>query len=296
MPRGGYPRVAAVSALLVALAAASAFSLDLGLQTWAGNLGFATDRAATDTRFPGSNYFWGLSLYGSQPITDKFGFETGFYSDPVLRNISYTLFSYNEKVISLGIGPFFGFFNDRSTLLKSGISASVKLELPGVVFLSFRSDSSIGGALVQEGDYLQQRDDISFGFYVLNAICTLSLDTRKFEQKTDVDTVVDSLTIYSFSTDVFQKNVPYRLIVKFSYQSLAREFITGGVTATLNSLVLGTEVDITMTGSVVLQAGIEGSVYSFGQGTLVGSSEAFLFRTFAGVKVNVDSLPFISHL
>lgn len=296
MPRGGYPRVAAVSALLVALAAASAFSLDLGLQTWAGNLGFTTDRAATDTRFPGSNYFWGLSLYGSQPITDKFGFETGFYSDPVLRNISYTLFSYNEKVISLGIGPFFGFFNYRSTLLKSGISASVKLELPGVVFLSFRSDSSIGGALVQEGDYLQQRDDISFGFYVLNAICTLSLDTRKFEQKTDVDTVVDSLTIYSFSTDVFQKNVPYRLIVKFSYQSLAREFITGGVTATLNSLVLGTEVDITMTGSVVLQAGIEGSVYSFGQGTLVGSSEAFLFRTFAGVKVNVDSLPFISHL
>jgi len=149
---------------------------------------------------------------------------------------------------------------------------------------------------VQEGDYLQQRDTISLGFWVLNAICTLSLDTRKFEQKTDVDTVVDSLTVYSFATDIFQKNVPYRLIVKFSYQSLAREFITGAVTATLNSLVLGTEADITMTGSLILQAGIEGSVYSFGQGTLVGSSEAFLFRTFAGVKVNVDSLPFMSHL
>ena len=296
MQHGGISRVAAVSMVLIALAAASASGLDLGLQTWAGNLGFATDRTSTDTRFPGSQYFWGLSLYGSQPITDKFGFETGFYSDPVLRNISYTLFSYNEKVISLGVGPFFGFFNDRGTLLKSGISASVKLELPGVVFVSFRSDSSIGGALVQEGDYLQQRDDISLGFYVPNAICTLSLDTRKFEQKTDVDTVVDSLTIYSFATDIFQKNVPYRLIVKFSYQSLAREFITGAVTATLNSLVLGTEVDITMTGSVVLQAGIEGSVYSFGQGTLVGSSEAFLFRTYAGVKVNVDSIPFISRL
>src|SRR5271157_1335651 len=296
MQRGGISRVAAVSAVLMALAAASAAGLDLGLQTWAGNLGFTTDRTSTDTRFPGSNYFWGLSLYGSQPITDKFGFETGFYSDPVLRNISYTLFSYNEKVISLGVGPFFGFFNDSGTLLKSGISTSVKLQLPGVVFVSFRSDSSIGGELVQEGDYLQQRDDISFGFYVLNAICTLSLDTRKFEQKTDVDTVVDSLTIYSFSTDVFQKNVPYRFIVKFSYQSLAREFITGAVTATLNSLVLGTELDITMPGSVVLQAGIEGSVYSFGQGTLVGSSEAFLFRTFAGVKVNVDSLPFMSHI
>jgi len=296
MPHCGISRIAAVSAVLLALAAASVSSLDLGVQTWAGNLGFATDRTSTDTRFPGSRYFWGLSLYGSQPISDKFGFETGFYSDPVLRNISYTLFTYNEKVISLGVGPFFGFFNDSGTLLKSGISTSVKLELPGVVFVSFRSDSSIGGALVQEGDYLQQRDTISLGFWVLNAICTLSLDTRKFEQKTDVDTVVDSLTVYSFATDIFQKNVPYRLIVKFSYQSLAREFITGAVTATLNSLVLGTEADITMTGSLILQAGIEGSVYSFGQGTLVGSSEAFLFRTFAGVKVNVDSLPFMSHL
>jgi hypothetical protein len=296
MQGGGFSRIAVVGVVLIALAAASAPGLDLGFQTWAGNLGFAADRTSTDARFPGSQYFWGLSLYASQPITDNLGFETGFYSDPVLRNISYTLFSYNEKVISLGVGPFFGFFNDRGTLLKSGISTSVKLGLPGVVFVSFRADSSIGGELVQEGDYLQQRSDISFGFYVLNAICTLSLDTRKFEQKTDVDTVVDTLTIYSFSTDIFQKNVPYRLIIKFSYQSLGREFITGATTTTLNSLVLGTEVDITMTGSLLLQAGIEGSVYSFGQGTLVGSSEAFLFRTFAGVKVNVDSLPFMSRL
>ena len=296
MQGSGFSRIAAVSVVLVALAAASVSGLDLGLQTWAGNLGFAADRTSTDTRFPGSRYFWGLSLYGSQPITDNLGFETGFYSDPVLRNISYTLLSYNEKVISVGVGPFFGLFNDRGTLLKSGISTSVRLGLPGVVFVSFRSDSSIGGELVQEGDYLQQRSDISLGFYVLDAICTLSLDTRKFEQKTDVDTVVDTLSIYSFSTDIFQKNVPYRLIIKFSYQSLGRQFITGATTTTLNSLVLGTEVDITMTGSLLLQAGIEGSVYSFGQGTLVGSSEAFLFRTFAGVKVNVDSLPFMSHL
>ena len=296
MPRRGLSRTALVSVVLVVLAAGPARGLDVGLQTWAGNLGFATDRTSTDTRFPGSRYFWGLSLYGSQPITDNLGFETGFYSDPVLRNISYTLLSYSEKVITVGVGPFFGLFNDRGTLLKSGISTAVKLGLPGVVFLSFRSDSSIGGALVQEGDYLQQRSDISFGFYVQDAICTLSLDTRKFEQKTDVDTVVDTLTIYSFSTDIFQKNVPYRLIVKFSYQSLGREFVTGATTATLNSLVLGTEVDITMSGSLLLQAGIEGSLYSFGQGTLVGSSDAFLFRSFAGVKVNVDSLPFMSRL
>jgi hypothetical protein len=296
MQGGGLSRLSTACAAFIVLAAAAAPGLDLGLQTWAGNLGFAADRSATDARFPGSRYFWGLSLYGSQPIAEKFGFETGFYSDPVLRNVTYALFSYDERLISLGVGPFFGFFNDRSTLVKTGIATSVKLQVPGAVFVSFRSDSTVGGELVQEGDYLQQRNDVSFGFYVLNAICTLSLGNRRFEQRTEVDTVVDSLTTYSFTTDIFQKNIPYRLIIKFSYQSLAREFITGATTSTLNSLVLGTEVDVTLTSAVLLQAGLEGSVYSFGQGTLVGSSEAFLFRTFAGVKVNVDSLPFLSHL
>jgi hypothetical protein len=282
--------------MLIALGAVSASCLDLGLTASTGNLGFRSDRSSTDTSFPGADYFWGLSLYASQTISDRFAFETGFYSDPVLRNISYTLFSYNERVISIGVGPFFGFFNDTGTLLKSGISTSVKLELPGVVFVSFRADSSIGGELVQTGDYLQQRNDISFGFNVLNAICTLSLDSRKFEQKTAADKIIDSLTVYSFSTDIYQKNVPYRLIVTFAYQALSRTFITGAATTTLNSLLIGTEVDITMTNSLLLQAGIQGSVYSFGQGNLVGSAKDFLFRTFAGVKVNVDSLPFISGL
>jgi hypothetical protein len=296
MRRGRALFITVVCAALIAWGAVSGSCLDLGLQASTGNLGFRTDRSSADSTFPGADYFWGLSLSANQTISDRFAFEAGFYSDPVLRNISYALFSYNERVISIGVGPFFGFFNSSGTLLKSGISTSVKLELPGVVFVSFRADSSIGGELVQDGDYLQQRNDISIGFNVLNAICTLSLDNRTFEQKTTADKVSDSLTVYSFSTDIYQKNVPYRVIVTFAYQALSRAFVTGESTTTLNSLVIGTEVDITITSSLLLQAGIEGSVYSFGQGPLVGSAKDFLVRAFSGVKVNVDSLPFLSQL
>jgi hypothetical protein len=289
--------LAASCAAFIALGAGSGFALDLGAQMWIGNLGFRADRAVSDVSFPGQDYFWGLSLYGTQRISDTLGFETGFYADPVLRNISYTLFSYNQKVLSVGIGPFFGFFNDWNTLLKSGISTEVRLELPGIVFLGFRSDSSIGGELVETGDYLQARSDISFGFYVPNAICTLSLESRKFEQKTTAAKVIDSLTEYTFSTDIFQKNVPYRLIVSFAYQSLSKSVIAATTTATvLNSLVIGTEVDITLAESLLLQTGLIGTVYSFGTGTLVGSAGSLLFRAFTGIKMSTDSLPFISQL
>jgi hypothetical protein len=283
--------------VVLAFSPGIASALDLGLTAWAGNLGFRTDRASTDTTFPGADYFWGLSLYGSQQITDKIGFETGFYSDQVLRNTSYTLFTYSEKILSIGVGPFFGFFNDPVTLLKSGISTAVKLELPGIAFVSFRSDSSIGGELVQVGDYLQERNDISLGFYVPNAICTLSLNSRKFEQKAAADTVIDTLTEYAFATDIFRKNVPYRLLVTFAYQSLEKSYVAAATTsAALNSIVIGSQVSVSLSESVLLQAGVEGTVYSFGTGTLLGGASPFLFRAFTGVKVSADAIPFLNKI
>ncbi len=281
----------------VALSTVTSFSLDLGIEGWTGNLGFRTDRAIDNTTMPGADYFWGLSLYGTQALSDSISLETGFYADPILRNTSYTLFSYNAKILSVGIGPFFGFFNDTTTLLKSGISTAVRIELPGIAFVSFRSDSSIGGQLVQAGDYLQSRNDISFGIYLPNVICSVFLNSRSFDQKAATNDVVDSLTEYGLLTDIYQKNVPYRLLFSFSYQSLSRSFVAATTTtSTLDSFVLGLQVTVSLPGSVSLHAGLEGNVYSFGLGTLVGSASDFLFRSYAGVKINLDSIPVLSRM
>jgi hypothetical protein len=284
-----------VVVLLILLGAQAAFSMDFSVTSWVGNLGFRTDRVETDATFPGADYFWGVSVEGSQPISDSIRFDTGFTMDPILRNTVYTMFTYTEKILTVGVGPFFGFLNSDTTLMKSGISTAIKLELPGIAFISFRSDSSIGGGLVLTGDYQQSLSDISFGFYVPNAICTLSINSRSFDQKAATADVMDTLTEYAFSTDIYKKNVPYRLIVKFAYQSLSRDFVGASTTSsTLNSLIIGTEIHIAIGDSWQVQAGIEGNVYSFGQGNLVGSDPLFLFRTFAGVRTNVDSIPGLS--
>jgi hypothetical protein len=288
---------ALLTAACLLAAAPRLHALDIGISGWAGNLGFRADRTAADAAFPGTDYFWGFSLYGSQAISDSIRFETGFYSDPVLRNTSYTLFTYSEKVLSVGIGPFFGFFNDTTTLLKSGISTAVKLELPGIAFVSFRSDSSIGGELITVGDYLQSRSDISLGFYVPNAICTLSLASRSFEQKQAAATVVDNLTSYGFSTDIFRKNVPYRLQVNFAWQTLSKSWVAATTTtASLNSIVIGAQASVNLTDTVLVQAGMEGTVYSFGTGTLLGGASPFLWRAFTGIQMSTDDIPFLQKI
>lgn len=295
MRAGTAPLRTAASALLLLLAAAAASALDLDVQTWVGNLGFKTDRVVTDNRLPGSAYFWGVSVFGTQPVTDSVQVEAGFYSDPILRNTTRTIFTYDAKFLTVGIGPIFGLFNDLGTPVKSGLSASVRLEYPGVAFIALRSDASIGGSLVQTGDYAQELTQITLGVYLPNAICTLQLSTRSFEQKGSSEDVTDSLTEYTFSTEMFKKNVPYRVRVWLSYQDLSRSFASATTTtATLGSVILGTQVDVTLAGPIVLTAGLEGNVYSVGLDSLVGSDSSFLFRTYAGIKLNLDSNPLVS--
>lgn len=275
----------------------SAGSLEIGGVFRFDNLGFAADRAKTDTSYTGMDFFWGGSIFLAHNFTDNLSLEGGFNRDIVLRNVTYSLLSYRLPYISLGVGPFFGTFNAAGTVLKSGITTSVKLELPGVVYVLLRSDNTMGGRLVETGDYIQERNDISLGFYVYNAICSLNILTKKFTQKQSDMEVVDSLTDYSFKTDVFQKNLPFRMVFSFSYQILAKKFFDGSASPpvhTLNSIILGTELDITATNWLLLVFNLESSIYTFGQDELLGISNpgpgGYLFRAYAGFKLNLEKL------
>lgn len=292
----GNPRkILYILILLLLFLSFKLYSIDVGAVFRIGNLAFQPNRAITTTTFSGENLLYGISLYASSPITDTFSFESGFYNDSILRNISYTIFNYREKFISIGVGPFFGFFNAASTILKSGISTGVKLELPGIAFINFRSDSTIGGRLIESGDYIQERNDMGIGFYVYNAISSINLSSKKFTQKSsDTLETVDSLIEYSFKTELFQKNIPYRITIAFAYETLSKLFIEAAATTThtLDSIMLNTQVDVNITDNIQFSTNLESSIYTFGQDELLGISNpgpgGYLFRLNTGIKVNLD--------
>jgi hypothetical protein len=285
-----------LAGLLITLLGGAAQALEIGGLFQTGNLGFAADRLKTDTTFTGSDYFYGGSLFLKHQFADNLSLEGGFTRDLILRNLVYSMLSYRVQYISLGVGPFFGTFNDLHTVLKSGITTSVRLELPGVIFAQLRSDNSMAGRLVETGDYIQEGNDITLGFYVTNAICSLGLITKKFTQKQEAAEVVDSLSEYYFQVDIFQKNLPFRLVFTFSYQSLGKAFYDGtsNPVHTLNSIVLGTEADINLSGFLALVLNLDSSIYSFGQDELLGISNpgpgGFLFRASAGFRLDLSKL------
>jgi hypothetical protein len=282
--------------LLVPLAPLAA--LEVSVDYRMGSMAFLTNRLETDVTFPGTQFGWGFDVGVTQALAEGFTFASSVERDLVLRNTVYNTLTYQQSFLRIGVGPFFGLFNSTAAVLKPGISTAVQVEFPGVAFVSFRSDSTIGGRLVEVGDYTQERSDISAGFYVRNVIMSGVLQTRTFSQKTaaDVETV-DSLSIYAFQTDIFRKNAPYKVLLSFGYHQLARSFIhpTETIRQTLNSIVIGTNVDLFLTPYLTALVNLESSVYTFGGDALLGISNpgpgGYLFRASVGVKLNTDRLP-----
>lgn len=275
------------------------FSFDIGVEFDIGNLGFSDARKSTEEDLVPVNK-WGFAIYGSENISDTLSISTGFYLDPILNYVSYTLLTYNQEFLSLGVGPFFGFFNTATSILKPGISTAIRVDLPGALFVSFRSDSTIGGRMVQEGDYLQERSDVAAGFYVKNAICSLNLLTKSYTLRKTTQEIVDSFTEYSFKTDIYSKYAPYTILLSFGYQKLSKSFINvttrDTVIHSLSSLVLGTKLNIHFTDIITFDVDLESSIYSFGFAgdqllTITSPGPlGFLFHVSTGIKINLDPL------
>ena len=287
--------------LLLLTVAASAPALEVGTEFYIGSLAFSDDRTSDEVTLP-QVFPWGGSIDAYQSISDQIGVNIAFDIDPTLNYVSYTLLNYRQQFFAITVGPFFGFFNSRNNILKPGISTGVRADIPGLVFVAFRADSSIGGRLVQEGDYLQERSDVSVGFYVKNAICSVDLLTRGYIYRTATDEVADNYLEYSFNTDLYQKNVPYRILLSFAYQERKKSFIDVTTTARspidhrLRSIVLGTSLSMQITDWLLVKLGLDSSVYSFGDAgdellalPTTGIAQ-YLFNARIGVTVDIDSL------
>lgn len=284
------------SVFLLFLVIGAASALEIGGNFNIGNLTFNPGREESNTDFEGTYFPFGISAYLNQDLSEDLSLHAGYYMDPILRNTIYTEFIYQHDFLTLGVGPYFGVFNSLTTILKPGISTNVRLEFPGVVFIDFRAESSIGGRIIQEGDYIQEKSTISAGFYVPHAICSFNVITKKYTEKKSSKDVIDTLTEYSFSTDVFRKSSPFKVLLTFGYQDLSKLYVTDAdtTTHTLGTLFIDTKLDFYITDYLTLMVQFRGSVYTFGQNELLGISNpgpgSFLFDATAGVVLDIDAI------
>ncbi|MBN1412012.1 MAG: hypothetical protein JW969_14285, partial [Spirochaetales bacterium] len=201
-------------------------------------------------------------------------------------------------MFTIGLGPFFGILNSGiDPIFKPGITILARFEIPGFIFLNFRTDNTQSYRSSQTLDYMQERLMLSFGFYVMNAICTVNYSNKRFTQSEGTSEVIDTLTEYAFKTLLFQKNVPYHIELSFAYQVLEKTF-TSTPTETihgLNSLIVGFRFEANFTDYLKYYIEMENSIYTFGQGELAGVFNpgiwgGYGFRGYTGFLLNFDKL------
>jgi len=278
----------------------SASGMEISTLFHISDISFDKKDTSTVSSLSTTTYPWGISIFGTDSISEDMRIKAGVFYDPVLRYTTYTLFEYQHEFFKLGVGPFFGSFNTPGTILKSGISTSVRIELPGIVYASLKADSSIGSRFVKVGDYIQEYNKISVGYYIPNAICSVDLTSKSFvtKQATNLE-VDDSFTEYAFKVDMFQKNVSFRALLSFAYQTLTRTYLDTSMSIShenkLNSLILGTDFSFKLNDGLSLITNLESNIYSFGYNdtTVLNMAttwpENFLFRITTGVSIDLDT-------
>lgn len=272
--------------ILLPLQVASAF--EVGASFDLSNMDFARSQTVSQQGLPGDSYLWGVTATGRQQLSDQIVLDLQFTSDPILRNVGHTLLTYNDQFFSIRLGPFFGLLNAPSSILQSGLSTTVQIFVPGIVVLTLQSDNSLSGRLVMTGDYIQERSELAVGFFAENVIPTAYVRSKRYTWKTTSGEAIDAMTQYGLETDIFQKNIPYGVVLDFAYQDVSRSIVEDAGT-TVNSygaLVVGTDLSIQLFDRLSLSADLESSVYMFGTNSLLGEVRAdqFLFRLRTGVS------------
>jgi len=268
-----------ISCVLLIFGISSAFALDIYGNGAFGNMSFS--EAGTESLGSSGDSFepeyFGKGYFGiSEAFENDLQFSVEYRRDPILRNSVYTLIGFNADFAQIVVGPFFGLFNNKDSILNSGLSTKLHLEVPGVVFGSFLADSTIGAGISQEGDYVQEKSAIEAGFYVPNVITTLSISSDSFTEKVSPAlTVADKITRYALHADVYKKNVRYTVHVLIGYQNLERSFIYNSYTDTdeLAAFIVGFDSTFKVSDSLSLMLGTELPLYAWGVGSL-GSPSA----------------------
>ena len=256
------------------------FSLELELIEGVGNLAYNTDRTSwlSDESSPGTftpNYF-PLILARVSGEFNGLTYNAGYARDPVLRNRLFANIKVEQEYFYVEGGAFIGLLNTWTLPVNPGISASLGLMLPGIVYLEASGSSTLAAvSMEKEGNYYQITKGISIGFWVPHVICSLNMNQKNFAVREETFTLIDDeLTRYYFRADVFTKNVPYTIRIDLGYQNHTRSYSHTAVNSSgsivkinqadeFKSIFMGLEGTFTINPVLKILLGAEMPVYSW---------------------------------
>jgi hypothetical protein len=227
-----------------------------------------------------------------QSVSDLVAFSGVLERDPVLRNRFRAEAKISSGLFAVSAGPLLGLFNSDESVIRPGVQAGIRFDLPGIVFAAFNAGSTFG-SLRSEGDYEARHSRLELGFWLPNIINTISISEKSYDsQETENLEVRDRILRYQYSADIYAKNVPFEVALNFGYEMLARSVSDFSASTfeedVYNSIFLGAETSFNIRPELRLLLGGEMPVYSWGKKPLTKKDKLVLFEVYAGFTYIIE--------
>ncbi|MDR1389692.1 MAG: hypothetical protein LBJ31_06920 [Treponema sp.] len=221
----------------------------------------------------------------SDSLGDTFRFTVALARDSVLRNSFGGEVEIGTTNFIFSVGPFLGLFNS-SDYLKPGISGSMQLVFPGVVFVRIGAAATLPG-VSGTGDYETLSTGAAVGFWLPNLVNTISFTTKKFSiQETRDRYTEDALYRAQYRGAVHSKSNAYIVAITTGFQMLKRRYenTSSADTDEMRSFFMGFDTEIVIKPLFTLLLGVEAPLYSWGNAPLERKDGAMFFSASAGFR------------
>jgi hypothetical protein len=245
-------------------------------------MGLAFDRKSDKTDLGQNSYTTHGSLAVSGTVLDGFILTGSYERHPILRNLAGLTLGYEGQIVQVSAGPFAGFVIESRNpyLVKPGVTAEVRAELWQFGFASLASDVTLDPVLdAKKTDFRQFHVNAQTGFYVPNIITSFEFDRATLFQSQRGREAKDRTTEYAIQTEIFQKNIPYRVLLRFAYRNQRKDYLNGSTHA-VGAALFTPGVTILAGESFTFSTELENGIYVFGRKDLLGEtvSNRYFFR------------------
>jgi hypothetical protein len=266
---------------------------ELSLLLGIGNSDFTWNRKPDDTGIPPEEYFFSFSLNGLHSFDNSFGLGYSVQRDPFLRHLAEVRFTHTGDLLKFSVGPYSGLLNSRQRPVSPGVAGSVQLEIFSIGHVFLETYRPFLTGLSRNGDYFQAQDQISLRFYVPNIITGLNWHSRRYHEQRNGFLARYITTLYSLTTDIHAKNVPYRILLLFGYEDTYLEFADSknDGTHSVGALVLGNQLTFELSPEIRYIIDLQSTIYSFGKYELLGegSGDQYAFTVKTGISLTPET-------
>lgn len=170
------------------------------------------------------------SLDISGEFAGMYDFSFKYDWDTIWRNTIYGDVGYQFGPITFGLGFFLGGGDWEMEVLDAGFIGRGGVEFPEIFFVSASIGSSVGGSMESVANSTRQLFSVKAGYWLPHIYTVFELsNTNYIEQVTEYSRIETTRLRYQLRTELYSKNVPYRIIIDLGLQTLSRSVYETGL-------------------------------------------------------------------